>query len=118
MRQMINLADIPQIDFRLYRGDTAEIDFAVVDLDGKPFDFTQCEVLMQLRSSVGKPLAEYEIGRGLTAENGKLILHWTGSSDATWRTAEYDVEIKDAQDNHYTLWRGRIELVMDVTRAE
>lgn len=118
MRQMINLAQLPQIDFRLYRGDFVEIEFAVSDADGKPFDFEPCEVLMQLRSSVGKPIAEYEIGRGLTAENGKLILHWTGSPDATWRTAEYDVEIKDAQGNHYTLWRGRIELVADITRAE
>lgn len=118
MTQLTDLADIPQADLRLYRGDTAEILFVPTGADGLPLSLDGAVVRMQARRRTGSPVLF-----SLSTETGELALADGGirarfdaslTRKAAWKEAVYDVEAAFAEVRR-TLWRGKIELVHDIT---
>lgn len=118
--EIVDLADIPQVDLRLYRGDTAKLAFALAGADGAPFALDGATLRMRARRREGSPVlfelsSEGETGGIARSADGVIIrIDSSVTKKAVWKEAVYDVEAAFGEDCR-TLWRGRLTLVHDIT---
>ncbi|MDO5058594.1 MAG: hypothetical protein Q4D82_01475 [Neisseria sp.] len=122
VKETVDLANLPEIDLRLYRGDSAVLEFEVNDAAGVPLALGGASITMQARRDTGKPDTLFSLssaGGEITFSDGLIRIGFTAPllQTATWRTAVYDVETAFADGRRYTLWRGCVELVHDVTKG-
>lgn len=97
----------------IYRGDTYAFDISIVSDDGSPLDLTGAAVAMAIA-----PKGDYvPFSPDIDVEGNVITItiqpHHT--QGATWRSAEYDVQI--TQGNAVTtVLRGRIDMTQDITQ--
>lgn len=96
----------------IYRGDTYAFDISIVSNDGSPLDLTGSQVAMLIA-----PKGDYvPFSPDIDVRSNVITItiqpHHT--QGATWRSAEYDVQI--TQGNAVTtVLRGRIDMTQDIT---
>ena len=107
---------------RLKKGDDYRKDFYLKDSAGAAVDLTGCSFKMQIRESFSSDvLVELSTENGKIesdAENGHIVLVFipADTSDASWKKAIYDIELKNSTDEIQTIISGTVDLYAEVTK--
>lgn len=116
-------------DLQMYRGDTAPFVGAVTESNGDPRDITTDTLFFTAKHSIADPdldaVIALETGSGIEATdpgNGIFVVTVppasTSGLDITEETVlQYDVQLVDDSGGVFTIDRGTISIVPDVTRA-
>ena len=116
-------------DLEMYRGDTAPFIGAAVNGDGNPRDITTDTLFFTAKTDISdtdlEAVIALETGSGIEATDaveGLFLVTIPPSATTSLVITEpvvlqYDIQLVDEDDNVYTMDRGTLTVIPDVTRS-
>lgn len=112
----------------IFRGDTTFIDVTAIGTDGEPFNLNNCSMWFSLKRSLADADEDALVSKTLI--DGILIVDAveglatvvidpedTEALGAPALGLYWDVQVKDASNSVYTIARGTMNVLADVTRS-
>jgi hypothetical protein len=107
-------------DLCMTRGDSGRLDVVVKQTDGEPFDLTGATLFLTVKTAVSVADASATISKNVTAhddaEAGESHFAILSTDNAAAGTFVYDVQLKDATNQIFTLFGGLWRVSADVTQ--
>ena len=115
------------MNLKMYRGDTAEFRVTALDIDGNPLNLTGASAWFTAKRTTSdddnSAVFQKTVGNGITiidAINGIMLVRLAEadtSSIAGKEYLEYDLQVKDTSNGVWTVARGSLLVLADVTRT-
>jgi hypothetical protein len=117
------------IDFTMFRGDTKIIECTLFDSNANPYNLASCELWFTAKRSITEADGAAVMSLGTTPltgititnpANGQFVIEITPANTYSMNsgaTLLCDIQLKDTNNRVYTVARGTITVVEDVTRT-
>lgn len=106
-------------DLCFTRGDTGRVDITVTGEDGTPYDLTGATLFLTVKNAFSDADSAAVIRKEVTAHDdataGESHFDLTTADNATAATRYYDVQLKTATNDIWTLFGGVWRVLADVT---
>lgn len=106
----------------LYRGDSREYTLSFTNKDGTKIDITNWKIYFTLKKYAWKADIDADLKKDITVHSNplegetKITLTSEDTKDLGMGVYNFDIQVKRADETILTVLKGRLEIILDITR--